>query len=144
MTGRSVGPRNDPDRILIAIDAHFDDMQEIAAAFAFLPEPLPAARIEMDGAAVTAPVQRFGIHMPYHEDGTVGDIRHDGCQQAVPIKFQIDFRAGFAILIHDQRLTEASAPRNRRLKAIYPPRGEDKPIYPPYMPATEAGGFEKS
>jgi hypothetical protein len=37
MAGWTLGARNYPYGVLIAIDAHFDNMQDIAAAFTLLP-----------------------------------------------------------------------------------------------------------
>jgi hypothetical protein len=43
MAGRTLRPCDDPKGILIAIDPHIDNMQDIAAAFALLPKPLATA-----------------------------------------------------------------------------------------------------
>jgi hypothetical protein len=37
MAGRTLGTGDYPYGVLIAIDAHFDNMQDIAAAFTLLP-----------------------------------------------------------------------------------------------------------
>ena len=44
MARRTLRPRDNPKGILIAIDAHIDNMQDIAAALALLPKALTAAR----------------------------------------------------------------------------------------------------
>jgi hypothetical protein len=51
MTGGSIGAGDDPDRILITIDPHLDNMQVMPAALTLLPEPLFAARMEMHRAS---------------------------------------------------------------------------------------------
>jgi hypothetical protein len=74
MTGRSVGSGNNPQRILIAIDPDFDDVQIVSAAFAFLPQAVAAARMEMDRAVCLCGSQRLRVHIANHQHRAVGNI----------------------------------------------------------------------
>jgi hypothetical protein len=63
---RTFRPGDYPDCILIAVDAHINDMQDISAAFALLPKPLATAGKEHSCAGFQALRKRLCVHMPHH------------------------------------------------------------------------------
>ena len=66
MASRSLGLGDNPNRILVAVDAHFNDMQKMPATFSLFPQPLSAAREEDSSAGLTRLGKRVCVHMPYH------------------------------------------------------------------------------
>lgn len=139
MAGGSIGPRDNPDRVLIAIDPQFHDMQVIAAALTLLPKHSPAARMEMDRAASARRRQRFGIHEADHQDHAIRHIGHNRADQPIGIIFQIEFQSRFARLIHGLRVADSNPKGNlSRIRQ----RGADKSAANAYMRGQRsAGGF---
>ena len=90
MAGRTIGPRNNPNRVLIAIDPHLEYVQKMPAALALLPKPLTAPREEIHRAGFTRFCQRLDVHMPDHQYRTIANIGHDNGQQSVGIEFRIE------------------------------------------------------
>jgi hypothetical protein len=126
MAGGAVGPGNDPDRVLITIDSHLDNVQKMTAAFAFLPQFAATARMEMHGSRRSRCRQRFGIHKTNHQDGSVSRIRDNGAQQPVAIIFGVQLKAGFARPIHRLLLADWSVRGNGREFVTKRQQGADK------------------
>jgi hypothetical protein len=67
MAGRALWLRDNPNGILITVNAHIDNVQDIAAAFTLLPKPLTAARVKYRSATLDAFGECLGVHMRHHQ-----------------------------------------------------------------------------
>jgi len=83
------------ERVLVAIGEDFDDFLDVAAFFAFVPEPLAAAA-EVDGFAEgEGEAEGFLVHEGDHEDGAGDGVDGDGGDEAIGVEFRCEGGAGF-------------------------------------------------
>ena len=76
------------ERVLVAIGEDFDDFLDVAAFFAFVPEPLAAAA-EVDGFAEgEGEAEGFLVHEGDHEDGAGDGVDGDGGDEAIGVEFR--------------------------------------------------------
>ena len=81
--------------VLVAIGEDFDDFLDVAAFFAFVPEPLAAAA-EVDGFAEgEGEAERFLVHEGDHEDGAGDGVDGDGGDEAIGVEFRGEGGTGF-------------------------------------------------
>ena len=76
------------ESVLVAIGEDFDDFLDVAAFFAFVPEPLAAAA-EVDGFAEgEGEAEGFLVHEGDHEDGAGDGVDGDGGDEAIGVEFR--------------------------------------------------------
>lgn len=114
MAGRASGPRDHPDRILIAVDPQLHHMQHMAGCLAFLPQPPPAARPEMRDAARLRQAQRLGVHMREHQHRATACVRHYRGDEAVGVIFGVKGQARLAFAAHKRRVLGVRDYRGKR------------------------------
>ena len=70
MAGPAVPLRQhlDPHRVLVAVDARFDEYLHLAAGLALLPQGPSRTAIIMRFAGLQGEVESFGVHPGQHED----------------------------------------------------------------------------
>ena len=126
MAGRAFRPGDYPYRILIAIDAQFDDVEDISAAFAFLPQSLP------DCANRRPPCRSCGslqvLLRSYARPSAIRHRQHRSQPQS-PVHWNQIFGSSsspvFAFVGHvPRRLTDAQIPRQQNLYDNHATPGE--------------------
>ena len=81
--------------ILIAVGAHLDDAQQVAALLALLPELVARATPEMCELRLQGKGERLRVHPGEHQHLARGGIGDDGRDQPVGIELGLEGRAGF-------------------------------------------------
>src|SRR3546814_4374977 len=80
------GPgRSDPQdqRVLIAIDQDFLDLERVARSLPLLPQALPRTRPEVRKSGLAREAQRFVIHEGEHQHLLIRGIDHDCSDQSL-------------------------------------------------------------
>ena len=98
VAGRACGPGDNPERVLVAIDSHVDDAQDIAGRLPLLPKRAPAAGPEMRLSGITGKRQRLRVHMREHQHLPRIGIGDDGSDEAVHVISGIKDEARFAFV----------------------------------------------
>ncbi len=91
-------PDADQDRVLIAIDAQFDNLLNLTGRRPLVPKLAPAARPIMRLAGGKGPFQGLSVHVSEHQNLTAVGIRCDGGYQPVRIEFRRQLGAGFDLV----------------------------------------------
>ena len=88
----------EPDRILVTIGAHLDDVLGLARHFALTPERI-ARTAEIPGlAARDGFAQRFLVHMRDHQHLACRGIGRDASEKPGRIEFRLERQPLFAIV----------------------------------------------
>src|SRR5690242_14425223 len=95
MTGAGAGLLDlDPDRVLVAVDAHLGHTLHMAGALALAPELAARAAVVPRLAALDRARKRFRVHVRDHEQVAVRRIGGDAGDETVGIEFRCE-RAAF-------------------------------------------------
>ena len=78
--------------ILVAVGEDADGGEGFAGGFAFFPQGLAGAAVEMHLAGDKGDVEGLAVHVGEHEYAAVAGIGDDGGNQAVLIKLEIERR----------------------------------------------------
>jgi len=78
------------EAVRVAIGADFDHALNVARCGAFVPQFAAAARPEPGFAAFEGQAQRFGVHVRQHQDFIRISILHDGGDEAVGSKVELE------------------------------------------------------
>ena len=87
----------DPDRILIAIDAHLDDVLGVTGGLALAPERVARAAEVPRCSRRDGSCQRFRVHVRNHQHVAGGGIGRDAGDQAVGVELRRQRRAFFEV-----------------------------------------------
>jgi hypothetical protein len=85
----------DPNRVLVAVDAHFDDALDVAGGLALFPERVTRAAKVPGLAGGNGFGQRLAVHMRDHQHVARFRIGGDGGDEPVGVEFGRERRAFF-------------------------------------------------
>src|SRR5688572_2190985 len=112
MTGtRAVLFHLDPDRVLVAVDAHRDHALTIAGGFALAPEALARAAVVPGLAAVDGAAQRLLIHVRDHEHLAGASVGRPGAHKPVGVERRGECEALFDLVGRGGRQVLTARPR---------------------------------
>src|SRR6185369_8043142 len=98
VAGRPSRVRDDQKCVLIAIDADFLDIENMAGGFTLAPQFFAGARPEMRLARRDRGVDRLLVHMRDHQHRAGLCVRHDSRDQSCRIEFRQESKALLSIL----------------------------------------------
>jgi hypothetical protein len=79
------GFHTDEERVGVAIEEELANAKDVAASFAFFPEALAGAAVEVDFAGALGVFERFGIQEAEHQHFARGVVLNDRGDQPVQL-----------------------------------------------------------
>ena len=100
VAGGAVGNGADQQCVAVAVGRHRDDVEPVAAGFAFRPEALPRAAVKGDAPLGEALFVGFAVHVAEHQHLQGAVVLHDGGDQSVGLLADGEFLKGNGFDFH--------------------------------------------